>query len=269
MKRAMRRAACVWATGLLGALAGCASDTGSGQWVRAGGYTAAGAGAGAGASAAVAPTSGAAGGEATGSVESTMRLRVTESRAASALQEKVEAGGQGWLGDRSGLRPSPRHPTTMYEQSARLVSYAAFIVEPMECLAQQTVRGVAMDDAERTALAAALREETVRSLATVYSIVTEPGPGVATIRAAITGVAASRRDPVTGELRIGGASVEMEIVDSVTRERLAAAVEADIVDDAGEPDAADPFSDARLVFKHWAARLNLWLRDADRLATRP
>ena len=60
-----------------------------------------------------------------------------------------------------------------------------------------------------------------------------------------------------------------EIVDSVTRERLAAAVEADIVDDAGEPDAADPFSDARLVFKHWAARLNLWLRDADRLATRP
>lgn len=201
-----------------------------------------------------------------GSVESSDAARDTDPGAARELDA---AAGGGWLGDRSNLRPSPRHSDTLYEQSARLASYRAFIVEPMEFLPSETVRGLPIDGADGAALAAALREETIRSLSAVYTVVATPGPGVASIRAAITGVAASSKDPVTGLVRIGGASVEMEIVDSVTRERLAAAVESDVVDDAAAPAGADPYSDARLVFGHWAARLSMWIRDADRLATRP
>ena len=201
-------------------------------------------------------------------VESAGTIRVKDPEAARALTSAATAPS-GWLGDRSNLKQSPRHPGTLYEQSARLASYRSFIVEPMEFLPSETVRGVEIDPADGAALAAALRDEAVRSLSAVYSVVIEPGPGVASIRAAITGVAASSKDPATGVISIGGASVEIEIVDSVTRERLAAAVEADVVDDAGPPKPGDPYSDARLVFGHWAARLNMWIRDADRMATRP
>jgi hypothetical protein len=205
-----------------------------------------------------------------GSVESSA-TRTEDPGAARALDAAggAAASGGGWLGDRSNLRPSPRHSDTLYEQSARLASYRAFIVEPMEFLPSDTVRGLPIDAADGAALATALREETIRSLSSVYTVVATPGPGVASIRAAITGVAASTKDPVTGAVRIGGASVEMEIVDSVTRERIAAAVESDVVDDAAAPGGTDPYSDARLVFGHWAARLSIWIRDADRLATRP
>lgn len=201
----------------------------------------------------------------TGSVESSDG-RAPDEGVARALDAGASGG---WLGDRSNLRPSPRHSDTLYEQSARLASYRSFIVEPIEFLPSATVRGLPIDAADGAALASTLREETIRSLSAVYTVVATPGPGVASIRAAITGIAASSKDPVTGAVRIGGASLEMEIVDSVTRERLAAAVESDVVDDAAAPGGADPYSDARLVFGHWAARLSMWIRDADRLATRP
>lgn len=175
----------------------------------------------------------------------------------------------GFLGDYARLRQSPRHPGALYEQSARLSSYNAFIVEPITFLPQRTVRGTRITNAESAELAAALHEETISALSLLYPIATEPGPNVAVIRAAITALAGARVDPETGQTQIGGASVEIEILDSTTRERLAAAIESDVVRDATQPIEEDPFSDARLVFRHWAARLNLWLRDADQLATRP
>ncbi len=180
-----------------------------------------------------------------------------------------EVSYSGFLGDYSKLATSPRHPGTLYDQSARLTDYDSFIVEPITFLPAKTVRGTRISDTDAAELARALRDETIAALSLLHPVVETPGPRVASIRGAITALASSRVDPATGQVQIGGAAVEIEIVDSVSRERLAAAVESDVVRDASQPIQGDPFSDARLVFRHWAARLNLWLRDAAELATRP
>lgn len=192
--------------------------------------------------------------------------RSDDARAPAAFRDVTYSG---YLGDYSRLVTSPRHPGTLYEQSARLSGYGSFIVEPFTFLPERTVRGERISDGDASELARALRDETVAALSLLHPVVEKPGPGVATIRAAITALAGSRVDPSSGQVQIGGAAVEIEIVDSLTRERLAAAIESDVVRDSSQPIAGDPFSDARLVFRHWAARLNLWLRDSAELATRP
>lgn len=194
------------------------------------------------------------------------RTRPDDAKAPAGLTDTRYSG---FLGDYSKLRTSPRHPGTLYEQSAKLASYTAFIVEPMTVLPSRTARGVSITDAESTELAKALHEETVEAIRSGHPVVTAPGPNVATLRAAITALAVSRVDPVSGQVQIGGASVEIEIVDSVTRQRLAAAVETDVVRDTTQVISADPYADSRLVFRHWASRLYLWIRDAKELATHP
>lgn len=175
----------------------------------------------------------------------------------------------GFLSDYSKLRPSPRHPTTLYEQSARLTEYRSFMVDPIELLPSHTVRGERITSNEAQSLALQLRRETIDSLSAVYTVVDQPGPGVARIRAAITAIAGSHTDPATGNVQLGGASIEAEILDSLSGVRLGAAVESDIVQDANLPLPEGRFTDATLVFRHWAARMNLWIRDAAELATHP
>ncbi len=193
-------------------------------------------------------------------------LRPTDAKAPAGF---VDTRYSGFLVDYAKLRPSPRHPSTLYEQSAKLASYTAFIVEPMIVLPARTARGTSVTDAESRELARILHEETVEAIRATHPVVTEPGPNVAVIRAAVTALAASQVDPATGQVQIGGAAVEIEILDSLTRERLAAAVESDVVRDAAQPVGDDRFSDASLVFRHWASRLYLWIRDAKELATHP
>ncbi|MBK9187476.1 MAG: DUF3313 domain-containing protein [Phycisphaerales bacterium] len=168
----------------------------------------------------------------------------------------------GVIGDYSTLQPSPRHPDTLYEQSARLTEYTAFVIDDIRFLPTTTLRGVPIDPDTANRLAAELRAEVVAALTPRYKVVDRGGPGVARIRAAVTQV--SRGRTTTDAIDVGGASVEAEIVDSVSGERLGAAVESDTLDPMHARPREDPFYDARMVFRHWAARLRLWLDDAHR-----
>jgi hypothetical protein len=184
-------------------------------------------------------------------------------RLREAAPESVErAPRSGFLKDYSRLKPSPTHPTALFEQSDQLAAYRSFIIDPVEVLCDRTGRGEPLDADARRALADAARAEAIDALGITSTIVEKPGPGVARIRSAIVAVASSRRSD-TGQDQIGGAAVEMEIVDSLTGQRLGAAVENDVVRvrETGD-DAAGRFTDARLVFRHWAARLNQWIMRA-------
>ncbi len=172
----------------------------------------------------------------------------------------------GFLGDYTHLRPSPRHEGTLYQQKRSLAAYRVFIVEPIKILVDRTVAGVAIDDATKARLASDLHRQVVETLAINYKVVNAPGPGIAIIRGAVTQLARSRTTE-GGTIVIGGAGIEAEIVDSVTGERLGAVVEADVAEGLTDPRINDPYQDARLVFRHWAARLNLWLQSADELGT--
>lgn len=191
----------------------------------------------------------------------------SKSSSTSRTNPPVTTTESGFLRDYSGLRPSPRHPTTRYQQSASLSSYSKFIVDPVQVLPGETARGEPLDGAQAHDLSESLQREISSALELKGRLATAPGPGVGRIRAGITSVATSDRSN-PNRPKIGGASIEAEILDSVTNRRIAAAVEADLVNDeelAGGP--PDPFYDARLVFRHWASRLNRWIDDADELAT--
>jgi hypothetical protein len=165
----------------------------------------------------------------------------------------------GFLGDYSNLRPSPRHPDTLYEQSPTLARYQAFIIEPIEVVPRVTVRGVAIDKATADAMALDLRREVMDALSVNFRVVSTPGPGVARVRAALTKVAYSRGATAGSGARIGGAVIEVEIVDSESGQRLGAAIEGDSPDAYNTVAGTDPLGDARLVFRHWSSRLALWL----------
>jgi hypothetical protein len=190
----------------------------------------------------------------------------------STSRPDVKNTQSGFLRDYSRLKPSPRHRGTLYQQSRELASYTGFMVDPVVVLPGETVRGDPIDGAQAANLSESLRRELSDTLALRNKLAANPGPGIARIRAAITSVAKSDRSAANrSQAKIGGAGVEAEIVDSLTGKRLGAVVDADIVEDAelapGGPGSSDPFYDARLVFRHWAGRLNLWLESADELAT--
>jgi hypothetical protein len=60
----------------------------------------------------------------------------------------------------------------------------------------------------------------------------------------------------------GGAAAELEILDSLSGKRLAAAIDSQRVHPS-QDDTSDAFSETRIVFRHWASRLARTLTLAD------
>lgn len=178
----------------------------------------------------------------------------------AALQRTTATG---FLRDYSRLKPNPLHKHSLTEFSDKLGSYKAFIIDPPKVIPTTTVRGVPIDPASAAQLAADLTAATSEAVGVNFKITDKPGEDVARIRLAITQIAEGLHDPDSAHGKIGGASVEMEITDAVTGERLAAATESDAVTTRDPDFKSDaPYYDARLVFQHWAARLAKALTDA-------
>ena len=128
-------------------------------------------------------------------------------------------------------------------------------------------------------LASSFHKAMHEALEDTYPLVDEPGPDVLRIRFAITDVVATRPDlntitavaspdsadesvkkGVTGtHTYVGEASMEAELLDSLTSERLGAGIDRK----AGSKDKVgtgiQKWEDAKDAFDYWARRLRLWL----------
>lgn len=113
-----------------------------------------------------------------------------------------------------------------------IVGYTKFCIDPVQMLYQPEEGDQTFSTEQLEELSAYFKEQLEEALTRNegYELVSEPGPGVARVRAAITEV-----DDTIGVLNIllytritgaglGGAAMEAEIVDSVTGEQLAALV---------------------------------------------
>jgi len=166
----------------------------------------------------------------------------------SAAQQPGAASGvpnaSGFLKDYSRLQPVPgkegRYAWTA--PAAELKPYTRFMLPPMEIWIDRDAqyRGLSADVVER--LAGIYQSSFAHVLAPNYGVVTQPGPGVATCRFAITGVTPERpafrpRDiiPIKAALTVVRAatgtsaevarvSAEIECEDSVSQKPLLAAV---------------------------------------------
>ncbi len=114
---------------------------------------------------------------------------------------------------------------------AKLNDYNKYIIDPVVIDFENKNKKDPVPQDVQQEVAAFLRDEVVKGLQDKYQIVDTPGPGVLRIRLAITDIEA--RKPYLNaasliklaEAGVSGASMEVELVDSVTGEPIAAAID--------------------------------------------
>jgi hypothetical protein len=153
-----------------------------------------------------------------------------------ALAVPVSVGGgcasrpplkpSGFIGDYSRLERVDDH--TMRYVSARVREYSGVIIEPVEArFPAKVLKEEERAEALRYAHAVCERG----FVGAGFAVVSEPGPGVARVRMALTDVAASTWwQKVHPGMRAsgagtGGAAMESEVVDSVSGEQIAAVIQ--------------------------------------------
>jgi Protein of unknown function (DUF3313) len=140
----------------------------------------------------------------------------------------------GFLGDYTGLARDPTDRSLLWweREGFDWSRYRGVILDPVNIYyyAEGESRDVKPDELE--ALRDSFREAVVAELGTRYAVSNAPSPDVLRVRCAITGVVPVRPalNAFTSALAfvpfdVGGASIEVEFLDSVTGERLAAGVD--------------------------------------------
>lgn len=172
------------------------------------------------------------------------------------------SGFSGFLRDYSKLERDPFLDNSLAYTSptADLKQYTKFIIDPVVVHFAPDADGVAIDPADLKILADYWRDEAVKALSRRYTVVTEPGPGVLRVRAAITGI--KRNAPLGSgqaitkgpEIMLGGASMEAEGLDSRTGERVSAVVDSRSGTVLGITGQRQTYDDAKEIMRLWVER---------------
>lgn len=162
----------------------------------------------------------------------------------SGPKEK-ELNFSGFLGDYSGFRPSSDGSGSWsYEKPGlNLSAYQTLMIDPLVVWNNPDPKDGGINAVDLWQLQLTFRERIVKALDNGYTVVDQPGPNVLRLRAALTDVAGDKAHtdvntpgsvlPLTGNLLlratetlastnfiVGYASVEAELLDSETHERL-------------------------------------------------
>lgn len=136
----------------------------------------------------------------------------------------------GFLSDYSKLQPDGSDLRFLDE--AAVSRYDKFILDPVTIHFHDAAKGIDTDSESMRKITGRMQSAIESVLTGRYSIVSQPGPGVARLRVAITDIksdtAALNILPamrVTGA-GLGGASMEAELVDSRTGEQIGAVIQA-------------------------------------------
>jgi hypothetical protein len=161
----------------------------------------------------------------------------------------------GFLTDYSRLEPISSTSRRYVNPKYSLGEYSTFIIDPVELRFEDGAKtGVGNWD-ELEKLRAYMRRAVINALEPRYTAVAaRPGPGTARVRIALTHVERS------APLKLGGVSMEAEMLDSQTGEQIAALIESQ--QKAVPFYGYDPWSGAKAVMDDWAKRLYNRLEEA-------
>ena len=197
--------------------------------------------------------------------------------------KRMQAGQQfsGFLSDYSGLKPNPNleGEALTYvnpDEMKGLRSYVAIIVDPVEVYVATDADDSLIPQRAREAVANYFRHALGGALSDVYPVIDSPGPLVLRLRTAVVGVdlggdvapmgkaLADASNPLQRAIVIDKVGVEMELVDSETGERIAAAVDKMNLGAGAEVGAEnfsrlERFSEAMEAFDGWAERVRDFL----------
>jgi hypothetical protein len=199
----------------------------------------------------------------------------------SALK-KVEPGKEfsGFLQDYSTLKPNEKlgGDALTYVNADKMKSlhrYVAIIVDPVQVYVSSAADPSLIPDSGRGAIAKYFEHALVEAVSDAFPVVEFPGPLVLRLRAALVGIDLGGKvapldmpgmvaKPLERAIVLEKVSVEMELVDSETGERIAAAVDKAALG-AGADVGAENFSrlarfnEAKSAFHQWAERVREFL----------
>jgi hypothetical protein len=160
----------------------------------------------------------------------------------------------GFLSDYSHLEPisdtSYRYVNPKYD----LGNYEKFIIDPVEVLFDYGTQAEVKNWDEVEQLRTYMRRAIEDAIWSNWQVVSEPGPQVARVRTAITNVKRA------SAFRMGGASMEMELLDTQTGEQIGALVESQ---KKGRPlGEYYKWENAKAIIDGWARRFYNRLKEA-------
>jgi hypothetical protein len=178
---------------------------------------------------------------------------------------KTKLKQTGFLSDYSRLQSAD--DSLRYLDMKRLAQYKQFIVEPVVIHLHGMKQGARPDPEMRRELANYMNNAIVKAIQGKYMIVSQPGPGVAKVRVAITDIEQS--NPVLNAIPqakltgagLGSASMEGELLDSQTGEQIAALIESQKGSRLSFS-GLKKWGDAKAVMDGWAERFRKRLDEA-------
>jgi len=170
-----------------------------------------------------------------------------------------QAARAGFLSDYSKLQ-AKSEVSYRYLAPGRLSKYSKFIIDPVTIhLHRRSKAKKKTSDADRTDMKNYMHAAIVKAIEDSYEVVHGPGRGVARIRAALTDI---KKADVLLNIHpgsklmgagLGGVSLEAEIIDSETREQIAALVESQLGDRLSFAGLSS-WGDAKAIMDDWAQR---------------
>ena len=170
----------------------------------------------------------------------------------------------GFLVKYSGLKPDPGAPGVYFYKNPEyrpediVEQYRAFMIDPIVVYFHRDAIGRAMKPDDIKDLTDYFQRELAIALNTQYFVVDTPGPNVARIRIAITGVAASNFrltiHPTLAAVDLEKAAMEIELIDSKTAGRIASLMDL-------RPRSGYTKFDNLTIKKHSEAVIDAWIRE--------
>ncbi|MCU0245948.1 MAG: DUF3313 domain-containing protein [Bryobacter sp.] len=202
--------------------------------------------------------------------------------------KKMKAGQEyaGFLKDYTKLAPNAAvggNVKTFVQADAQknLRHYIAVVVDPVDVYLASDADDAKLPEKSRAAAANYFRAALTKALSDAFPVVDQPGPLVLRLRAAVIGidagaaVAAAEKSGDAGEaiehaVNIGKVGVEMELLDSVSGEQIAAMVDREPLGEGAEIGAAnisrhEKSLAARAAFDEWAGRVRTFINRAHEL----
>jgi hypothetical protein len=203
----------------------------------------------------------------------------TEKKAEGPVLRKLspDAKNAGFLSSYDNLKQNPTFENTLsyvkQDDAKNIHKYFAVVVDPVQIYCSTNADISKVPDRGRTALAAYFQNAIVKAMGDAFPVVNEPGPLVLRLRMALIGIDVGAKSAEKGDdvlenaIDIGKVGVEMELVDSVSGEQIAAAVDTQKLGAGAVVGAAnftrdEKFAAAKEAFDGWAARMREFVDSA-------
>ncbi len=165
----------------------------------------------------------------------------------------------GFLSDYDKLKSGSAHKRDFFyrNESVRILDYDALLVDPVQMYFTKDARGQDLNEEALAELTAYFDEQFLEVMSEWFAFTDAPGEGVARVRIAMTDVRPSKvlfdivpHSKILG-LNQGGATIEAEVIDSVTGAQLLAVVDRGWGNNLRLLPEFDTLDDARNVIDQW------------------